>query len=641
MFGNFSAQAGVIASNVISSPNIIQPTLVWNFNNVLILDFNPPGIENLNDRPRINSWRNNGGTTDLSYLKFLSGGKTMLSPAPTGFLIEPWGDRNTGSIRLPQTSIGGSKTAGVDLFTHNFATPINLSPSLPQWSIDGTSVTGEIKYQYLFKTGAKYPVINIELDYKNNCKPVNIPNCNPLTELLVYRGTGVADGCPLFSCISRSSFTSFSEIGGAYTNDWNTGLGKALFGTWEFISGSGSFRTISPSTQFGRQSIGSLAFFIVGNTGNLNTGHIVNFKLVKSLNSGASLSFDVNYAYNGGSREVIFRGANNSNQYRFFHGNANNNLLYFRSGVTNGSSGTGNVLITGNAYLKAFNYKVTNLGTGMEMRVTSSGFHINPLYLDTITGNGIDWSNFVTGISFITNTNNLPQVDWFNYGMYFNNIQFESLAPPITELFATNITFSSFRINWNDVYGASGYRLDVATDSNFTNYVPGFNNKPVIGLSHLVENLSRGTNYYVRARSVNSKGISQNSPILNVKTVFDSIILRRNIPGIDTMGDVAGCQKLLILNYTNTGISNLNYTIVGDVDDDLIINNVTYENGLYPFPWGFNTCGKEGLVNGAHSITPYNGTLAPGQTLKLEAVSYDGIGGSTLLRYDLALNIQS
>ena len=639
MFGNFAAQAGVIASNLISSPNIIQPTLTWNFNDVIILDFSPPGLQNINDRPRINSWRGVNGDPDFSYLKYISGGKVMLSPSPTGMLIQPWGDRNTGSYKFSQTSIGGNKVAGIDLFTHSFATPINLSPSLSQWSINTSSeVTGEVQYQYVFKTGSKYPIVNIELDYKNNCKPVVIPNCDPSSQLLVFVGTGAVNGCPIFTCINRTSFTTFVENGEMYNDtDWINGAGKGLFGTWSFISGTGSFRNTSNSNQLGRQSIGTDAFLIVGNTGTILTGHVANFDLFKLLDSGSSLSFDVNYAWNAGSREIIFKGSNNSRQYRFFHGNVNNELRYFRSGVLNGSSGTGNILITGDAYLKAFNYKITNLGTGMEMIVRSTGIS-NPLYMDRVSGLNTNWSTFVTGISFIVNTQNILPIDRANYGIYFNNIKYDKIVDPISQLFVSDITFNSFRINWNEIYGATGYRLDVATDTNFTNYVIGYNNKSLTNTNDIVQNVNSGVNYYIRARSVNNIGVSANSPILNVKTAYDIINLVRNVPDITQMGDIMGCQKQEIFNYTNTSNSNLNYIIEGVVDDELIINNNIYESGIYPFAgWPQSVCGYVQPINGAHAITTYNGILTPNQSLKLEAMSYDNPGGPTLLRYDLKI----
>ena len=36
------------------------------------------------------------------------------------------------------------------------------------------------------------------------------------------------------------------------------------------------------------------------------------------------------------------------------------------------------------------------------------------------------------------------------------------------------MTATSFTANWSTVSGATGYQLDVATNSSFTNYVPGY-----------------------------------------------------------------------------------------------------------------------------------------------------------------------
>src|SRR6476620_3450028 len=41
---------------------------------------------------------------------------------------------------------------------------------------------------------------------------------------------------------------------------------------------------------------------------------------------------------------------------------------------------------------------------------------------------------------------------------------------------ATYVGANSFTANWSNVAGANGYRLDVATDSSFTMFVPGYQN---------------------------------------------------------------------------------------------------------------------------------------------------------------------
>jgi phosphodiesterase/alkaline phosphatase D-like protein len=84
---------------------------------------------------------------------------------------------------------------------------------------------------------------------------------------------------------------------------------------------------------------------------------------------------------------------------------------------------------------------------------------------------------------------------------------------------ATNVTDTSFTANWTSVTGATGYRLDVATNSSFGKYVPGYQNLDVGNTtSRNVTGLTRNTNYYYRVRAYNSNGTSPNSNVIKVKT---------------------------------------------------------------------------------------------------------------------------
>jgi len=84
---------------------------------------------------------------------------------------------------------------------------------------------------------------------------------------------------------------------------------------------------------------------------------------------------------------------------------------------------------------------------------------------------------------------------------------------------ATNVTATSFTANWSSVTGATGYRLDVATNSFFGKYVPGYQNLDVGNTtSRNVTGLTSSTNYYYRVRAYNGNGTSSNSNVIKVKT---------------------------------------------------------------------------------------------------------------------------
>jgi hypothetical protein len=197
MFGNLSAQAGVISTAQAVSPNIISAKLTWNFNDVFVLDFEP-NIGNFNDRPRINVWRDRDGIPDFDFLIYAGAGRDFISPVPTGYFVQPFGDRNTGQYIFPSTSVGNEIIAGIDFFTHTFA-PIKtatLSPPLNEWTVN-TSTPGEIQYSYQFRLGEKNPQINIEIDYLSNCKPFQLIDCSG--DALIYSGINNS-GCPVFKC---------------------------------------------------------------------------------------------------------------------------------------------------------------------------------------------------------------------------------------------------------------------------------------------------------------------------------------------------------------------------------------------------------------------------------------------------------
>lgn len=85
---------------------------------------------------------------------------------------------------------------------------------------------------------------------------------------------------------------------------------------------------------------------------------------------------------------------------------------------------------------------------------------------------------------------------------------------------ATERNALKFTANWQTAEGARKYRLDVATDSDFNNKIPDYNNRDVgDAQSFTVSNLETGTNYFYRVRSEAGPRTSSSSNAIQTSTL--------------------------------------------------------------------------------------------------------------------------
>ena len=134
---------------------------------------------------------------------------------------------------------------------------------------------------------------------------------------------------------------------------------------------------------------------------------------------------------------------------------------------------------------------------------------------------------------------------------------------PVTTA-ATSIQSNSFAANWNTVSGATNYYLDVATNSSFTEFVSGYDNKVVGNVTtYKVEGLNPITTYYYRVRATSS---GYNSNVNSATTIkADQTITFNSLPektyGDSDFSPAATASSGLTVIYTSSDTNVA--TIVG------------------------------------------------------------------------------
>jgi phosphodiesterase/alkaline phosphatase D-like protein len=92
-----------------------------------------------------------------------------------------------------------------------------------------------------------------------------------------------------------------------------------------------------------------------------------------------------------------------------------------------------------------------------------------------------------------------------------------NFSPPVA-LAANNVSFTSFRANWEAVVGATTYLLEVSTDISFNTLIGEYSPKELVGTSENVTGLLPQRTYYYRLRARGAGGTSAYSNIITVVT---------------------------------------------------------------------------------------------------------------------------
>ena len=153
------------------------------------------------------------------------------------------------------------------------------------------------------------------------------------------------------------------------------------------------------------------------------------------------------------------------------------------------------------------------------------GLNENP----DITGSRVD--SGVTAGSFKVDVTGLAPNTLYHFRGYATNSEgtsysddssITSIADAPGATAATGLSSSGFTANWTAPSGTAaitGYFLDVAADSGFTIFIPGYTNLSVTGNSHAVTGLNPATAYWYRVRAVNAGGTSTSSSSIAISTL--------------------------------------------------------------------------------------------------------------------------
>jgi len=289
--------------------------------------------------------------------------------------------------------------------------------------------------------------------------------------------------------------------------------------------------------------------------------------------------------------------------------------------------------------------------------------------LDVATDNG--FTNFVSGYNNLDVGNvttyqvtGVPNNITYYYrvraynngGPSVNSNIIATVPPPPVATAATNETLHSFDANWLPSATATGYLLDVATDSLFAFIIPAYNNLNTGNVTtYTVTGLTTNTPYYYRLRAYNLAGTSVNSNVIMVRrcpiivwpnpaditygTPLSGTQLNANanIPGVYVYSPVsgtvlnAGANQNLTVTFTPTDIVLYHPTSLTVQITVLGANPViTWSNPadiVYGTALGGTQLNATTTIPGVWAYSPAGGTVLPAGANQILSVTFTPTDG--------------
>lgn len=354
---------------------------------------------------------------------------------------------------------------------------------------------------------------------------------NPASRTTLAAGPVTQSSALLFSSLTNTS----------YTLSWTNGNGARRI----VLARQGSAVNSTPTSG---QAYAANAAFALGEQ--ISTGNYV--------------------VYDGSGNNVAITGLNPATTY------------HYKSFEYNGTDATSNYLTTTTSNI-AQQLTLTNPTVSADANpITQNSFVASWIAVTGATNYSIDVSTnsfgtFVSGYNnqsvagISTTVSGLSPGVTYQYRVRANNSAGASANSNIISLITisatpvlntpTAPTQTSFTVSWNAVVGVDNYRLDISTDNNFANFLPGYQDKQLTATSESVLGLSPGTIYYIRLRTNNISGTSPNSVVVSQITV-PAAPTGLSTSGVTSSVIVASWSAVIGADSYEVDVSKDNFTTV-------------------------------------------------------------------------------